>query len=311
MSGADATGWRAHTGSEAFRAAVRELIAGGLDWLEAEPLRRVLPPERLRAWIGEDSDPARVDERRELFERLWAEGEARLRAETRPLHALLGPALTAEALRLAERLEPSERMVRAAFEQGASADLLSAVLYDGIMAFFQRADLLGPLIDRIPVIGGIRRKIMGGLKEEFERRLEGQVRAALTDIARVGVERAIAFVLAPENREKFRRMRRALAEKALARSPAQLMPDAATVTEARDAVWQKLREEGSRTERLQRWADAGYERFGDRTAAELRRAPDYPTVRARAEEALTHLWHAFLQTDAAERWYRAHPLPPG
>ena len=31
---------------------------------------------------------------------------------------------------------------------------------------------------------------------------------------------------------------------------------------------------------------------------------------ARAEEALTHLWHAFLQTDAAEAWYRQHPQPP-
>lgn len=245
-----------------------ERLVGRFDaWVRTETLAGLLPREELQALLEEAGrDDAAWERARPHFERLWARGEEWLRAEQRPLEALLSPEARARLLDAAAAAEPDPEAVRAFLRSPAIEAMLGAVLYEGINEFLRRADLLGNMLNQLPVIGGIRRRVMDLFKEEVETRLGGQIKGFLGGFSGRAVEKMIGYVLSEEHRPGFREARRRLAEHLLRRPVTSLVPDPATSLRWRDAAWEGLRE-GARSREtgpfLEKvWAEHGQEPVG-------------------------------------------------
>jgi hypothetical protein len=211
-------------------------------WLRARrPAELVTREEAARLLAELRGDEAFWTRARPRFDEAWARGEARLRAERRALKEVLAPEARARLLEAAEALDPDPEAVRTFLRSPAIERMLGSVLYTGIFEFIRKVDLLGNLINKMPVIGPIRKRVMAAFAEEVETRLEGQIKAFLGGFSGLAVEKMIQFVLSDENREGFRTARRRLAEHLLERPVASLLPDAATATRWRDGAWQGLR----------------------------------------------------------------------
>lgn len=245
------------------------LVLAAQAWLRGQSLAELLPREQVGALIAElradDGFWARL---RPRYEKAWLRAEERLRADDRPLRAHLSPRATARLLDGFEALDPDPEAVRTFLRSPAIEATLGAVLYAGIFEFLKRVDLIGNMVNKLPILGPIRRKVMAAFKEELDTRLEAQVKGFLGGFSGMAVERMIQSVLSPENREGFRKARRRLGEHLLDRPVKSLLPDPATSARHRDEVWSALREASLRDEREHLdalYADHGADRIGDLT----------------------------------------------
>ncbi|MBX3466962.1 MAG: hypothetical protein KF878_08690 [Planctomycetes bacterium] len=230
-----------------------------------EPARRFL--DDLQAWLRERTaselvsreeagrlladlrqDEAFWSQARPHFDRAWKTTEDRLRGERRGLRELLSPEAQARLLDAAEAMDPDPEAVRTFLRAPAIETMLGSILYAGIFEFMKKADLLGALVNKLPVIGPIRKRLVSAFAEEVEGRLEGHIKAFLGTFSGLAVERMIQFVLSDENREGFRKARRRLAEHLLERPVTSLLPDAATTARWRDVAWGALRDASLRDE---------------------------------------------------------------
>jgi hypothetical protein len=239
-----------------------------LDDLDAWLRERRAPDLLAREEAGRLLDELRKDDAfwtrlRPRFDRAWTRAEERARAEKRRLDELLSPEAQKQLLDAAEAFDPDPEAVRTFLRSPAIETMLGTVLYTGIFEFIKKVDLLGNMINKLPVLGPIRKRVMAALSEEFEPRLEGQIKAFLGGFSGLAVERMIQFVLSDENREGFRKARRRLAEHLLKRPVATLLPDAVTTARWRDAAWSGLRQASLRDEaQILQWI---YEDHGDAT----------------------------------------------
>jgi len=183
------------------------------------------------------------------FDETWARVEAHLRNENRPLRDLLADNMVDKAVEAAGSLEPDTDAVGAFLRSPAVEAMLGDLLYTGITEFMRRADLIGAVIDKLPVIGSIRKKIVATFAEEFERRLEGQVKGFLGGFSGMAVESMIQFIFREENRPGFRSAQRKLMEHLLARPLNTLLPDEEQTSWLRESVWGSLRESSLKDER--------------------------------------------------------------
>lgn len=211
-------------------------------WLRAQRPAELLPRDRaeglLRAFREDDAFFTRV---RPRFEAAWDKASETWANETRSLEELLSPEAKARVLEAAANFEPDREALSAFMRSPAVEESLGDVLYNGIQEFFRRVDLLGGFVDKLPVLGGIQRRVRAAFKDEVEGRLEGQIKSFLGGFSGRAVERLIQHVLSPEKREGFQDAQRSLAEHMLQRPLKSLLPDAAARTRARDALWDALR----------------------------------------------------------------------
>jgi hypothetical protein len=247
-------------------------------WLRAQPLQDLVPRSDLDALIQESrDDDALWTELRPRFDRVWEWVEARLRNETRPLRDVLSPEASERFLSGLERVEPDPDAVRAFLGSPAVEEMLGEVLYHGISEFIRKADLIGRVVNRLPVIGPIRKKVMAVFKDEFEGRLEGQIKGFLGQFSGRAVDRMIEHVLSEQNRAGFSAARRKVGEHLLGRPVQSLLPAAETTAEARDQVWAGLRKATLREESVildEAYADHGADPCADWYAPLTPRARD-------------------------------------
>jgi len=225
-------------------------------WLREQRIDGLLPREQaeslLAAWRDDEAFWARF---RPRFEQAWAKAEQTWIDEERPLEQLLSPEAKARVLDAAAAFEPDAEALSAFMRSPAVEETLGDVLYNGITEFLKRVDLLGGFIDKLPVLGGIQRRVRAAFKDEVEGRLEGQIKSFLGGFSGRATDRMIQRVLSPENREGFQDAQRRLAEHMLQRPLKSLIPDAAARERARETVWEGLRKaalqnEGELLERL-------------------------------------------------------------
>jgi hypothetical protein len=302
--------WRAHVAGEAFEGALEAYFEDVYRFLERSSLNELLPEDIVLPWISRRAKPEQVEAQwREPFNRAWARARSIMAADGRQVREVLGEERSARLVSLAERLEPPPEAVRAVFRQGATEKLLGEVLYEGIMGFLKRADLLGPVVDKLPILGGLRRRLLASLKEEFERRAETKVRSFLQQASKAAVERAIEFVLSDKNRELFKGMRHKLAQTVLDRRVRELAGSDEQSEQLREEAWRVLVSvlgDGPQARKLFR---SFRERYGDRTPDSLRRRFRTPSLEEDARPLAVHLLRAFSRTRAAEERFAATPWP--
>ena len=66
---------------------------------------------------------------------------------------------------------------RAVLRTPAVEGVIGSVLYEGIFQFIQTVDIIGNIVNGLPVIGPIRQQILNAFKKELDRTLGRQVHA--------------------------------------------------------------------------------------------------------------------------------------
>jgi len=265
-------------------------------WLGQEPLQALLPQAELTALLDEARRDDAVWERlRPRVDEVWRRLEDRLRGEERPARALLSERAAQQLLDAFEAADPDPEAVRTFLRSPAIEAMLGSILYAGITEFIKRADLFGNLVNRLPVIGPIRKKVMAVVSEEVEQRLEAKIKGFLGGFSGKAVERMIQFVLSEDNRPGFRAARRRLGAHLLDRPLTSLLPAPETTAGWRERAVDEARAAALRSE--QGWiADVYADHGADR--AERWMLPLSPRGRRLLAEALGR----FLATDAGRAW---------
>jgi hypothetical protein len=271
------------------------LVAAFETWLHQRTPSELLTADELQELLAAArKDEALWERGRPRFDRVWSKVEERLRGEARPAGELLGPRLQTRLLELVERMDPDPDTVRTFLRSSAVEDTLGSVLYTGIREFIRRADLIGAIVNKLPVIGPIRRKVMKAFGEEFDQRLEGRIKEFLGSFSGLAVDKLIQYVLKEENQPKFRQARRGVAEHLLARPVNSFLPSADKSSAWRETAWTSLREAPPREAE---WIGRLYEDFGSQPLGELA-----VELSPRATEALARVAQRFLDSDAGEPW---------
>jgi hypothetical protein len=266
-------------------------------WLRGQTLSSLVPREAILALSAElEGDDAWWDLQRVRFDKAWARSEARLRGEERSLGEVIGKAGSERVVSLAESLDPDPEAVRTFLRSPAIESMLGEVLYQGIFEFIKKVDLVGRVVNKLPVLGGIRRKILAAFREEIENRLESQIKGFLGGFSGLAVERMIQFVLSDENRQGMGKARRRLAEHMLERPVKTLVPDAEAVARSRENTWKAIRE-SKLSDREGGLLDLLYRDYGDESFAEW--ALDL-TPKGKALLAIP--LGGFLASDAGRSW---------
>lgn len=143
---------------------------------------------------------------------------------------------------------------------------LTLARYDAIFEFLQRADIVGNVVNSLPLIGPIRQQITKELKRALDLVLGPQIKTFLGSYSRVAVQRMIDFVLREENRPSFRKANRALVDSVLGRGVSSLLPSSTDSANLRSKVLDYLW--GLSEDDLERaldfvYAQVGHQRVGD------------------------------------------------
>jgi hypothetical protein len=127
----------------------------------------VLPPAEVATAVRElRADAALQAAYEPLYNKAAARAEQQLRAESRSVGELLGPAAAERLLQLLEGVAGDAAATRAFLRTPAVEGVVGAVLYEAIFQFIQTVDLLGNAVNTLPVIGPIRVQIVAAFKRE-------------------------------------------------------------------------------------------------------------------------------------------------
>ena len=138
-------------------------------WLRRQTVASVLPRSEAQALL----DDLRGDRRfwaqqRRQYSRVWMQVEHALQQEARPLREVLGAETSARLLDALANMDENPELVTAVLRSEAVELLLGHVLYEGIVEFIQQVDVLGNVVNSLPVIGPIRVQIMTAARDQLD-----------------------------------------------------------------------------------------------------------------------------------------------
>lgn len=213
-------------------------------WLFQEPLARVIPRKSLSSAIKElQASTEFWDTNKSLYEKWWLQFENTVREETRSLREILGNEAVNELLITVEKADVYDPTIVTTFlSNPAFESMIGGILYEGIFEFIQRVDIIGNVVNKLPIIGPIRQTIMTEFKKNLDKTLGGQVKTFLSSFNRIAVQRMIEFILSPSNRLSLQRANRNVVQSILERPFASVVPSTQMTTMLRDQIWSVLRE---------------------------------------------------------------------
>jgi len=250
-------------------ATASELLAILDVWLRGQSVSSVLSRRQASSLLEElRSDRRFWAQQRRQFARVWTAIEEGLGQETRPLEEVLGPDTSARLIDALEQMDEQPGAVNAVIRSEVMEKLLGHVLYEGIFEFVQRADLLGNMVNNLPVVGPLRVQFMKAARAQFTLVLGEQLSAFLGEYSSSAAEQAAGYVLNESNRPTFRAARRKLGSKLLATPINELVGlNKLEMAILRDTVWSAVQE--FRLPNEESLLDALYLEFGDEPFAIL------------------------------------------
>ena len=170
---AAAAAWPTRTALRACEAVVEEGVAGEhfqaeatqlLDllelWIRQQAISSVLSRKQAASLLEELRNDRRFwAQQRKQFTRVWTSIVEGVRQETRPLSAVLGESTSSRLLDAFEEMDQEPEIVNAVVRSEVVEKMLGHVLYEGILEFIERADILGNLIKGLPIIGPLRLQV--------------------------------------------------------------------------------------------------------------------------------------------------------
>mmetsp|Transcript_73025 Transcript_73025/g.142880 ORF Transcript_73025/g.142880 Transcript_73025/m.142880 type:complete len:301 (+) Transcript_73025:133-1035(+) len=207
-------------------------------YIRRQTLRDVLPPDDLAVAVAAiREDRALREALRPRYDDVTKRIEDQLRTESRSIGDLMGEKAEAQLLTALEDVAGDADATRSFLRTPAVENVIGNVLYEGIYEFIQTVDLLGNIINKLPLIGPMRQQVMASFKKEIDRTLGKQVKSFLVSYSRLATEQMASMVLSEENAKGFASARRKLGEELLQRPLSSLVPSARACQEARDGAW--------------------------------------------------------------------------
>jgi len=314
-SPSERSGTLQHSSVPAETSSAADSLLSALDvWMREQTIESILPKEQAKALLCDLRDDRRFwAQQRRQYSLVWFSFEASLRVEERPLSALLGNGTSRRLLDAVEEMDEDPALVYAVLRSEIVEQLIGKVLYEGIFEFVQRADLLGSVIDQLPVLGAIRMQMIRTAREQVDSLLGESVTRFLGEYTTSAGESAAAFLLAPDTAPSRRRARRAAAAKLLSTPVRLLVPEMEMeVALLRDAVWSAVQE--FRLPHETALVDRLYDEFGHQpftillpssAAASRGDAPLFE----RGRSVLLSLIERFLTSPGWSRWAASADKP--
>ena len=149
-----------HVAAEHFQAEATQLLDLLEVWMRRQAISSVLSRKQATGLLDELRNDRRFwAQQRKQFTRVWTSIVEGLRQETRPLSAVLGDSTSARLLDAFEEMDEEPAVVDAILRSEVVEKMLGHVLYEGILEFIERADILGNLIKGLPIIGPLRLQV--------------------------------------------------------------------------------------------------------------------------------------------------------
>jgi len=233
-------------------------------WLRRQTVSSVLPKAQARSLLQDFRDDRRFwAQQRRQYARIWVLIEQGMRQEHRPLRAVLGEDTSQRLLDALEQMDEDPALVTTIIRSEVVEKLLGHVLYEGILAFIERADLLGSIFNTLPILGPIRKQLLENARTSLDSLLGPQITRFLGDYTSSAAESAVGYTLNADNRESFRRARRNLGTKLLDKPLSDFLSNLSELEMAlvRDSVWIAVQE--LRLPNEIELLDALYDEFGD------------------------------------------------
>jgi hypothetical protein len=263
------------------------------EWLRLQTFSGMVDRHELKKLLSDVvSDDDYWARQRGTYDTIFDEVDTLLRREERPLQQILNEGVLAKVLDQVEKADVDPSLLKAFMRTPAVESMAGAILYTGIFEFVQRADILGNIVNGLPVIGPIRMEINKALKEQLDATLGPQVTQFLGTQSRPAVEQMISFITAEENKQAFGKSGRRLAEYLLNRPVNSIMPSRDSALKIRDQGWPVIRELVSTVEAQEKLIDGFFEKNGDVMIGEY--LPDLPPS---AKRGLLRMWQRFLDSE--------------
>ena len=263
------------------------------EWLRLQTFSGMVDRHELKKLLSDVvSDDDYWARQRGTYDTIFDEVDTLLRREERPLQQILNEGVLAKVLDQVENADVDPSLLKAFMRTPAVESMAGAILYTGIFEFVQRADILGNIVNGLPVIGPIRMEINKALKEQLDATLGPQVTQFLGTQSRPAVEQMISFITAEENKQAFGKSGRRLAEYLLNRPVNSIMPSRDSALKIRDQGWPVIRELVSTVEAQEKLIDGFFEKNGDVRIGEY--LPDLPPS---AKRGLLRMWQRFLDSE--------------
>lgn len=194
--------------------------------------------------------------------------EKKARSETRTLREIVGEKPALKIANFVEELDLYDSVsTRAFLQSGIVEQMIGEILYEAIFEFLKRADIVGNVVNNMPLIGPIRVQITKEMKKALDSVLGPQVKSFLASFNRVAVQRMIDFVLRAENKVNFRKANRNLIDSVLSRQLSELIPKEIEMSSYRTKLWSTIRLVSE--EDAVRLVDVLYDQIGDRKLGEI------------------------------------------
>ena len=183
----------------------KPLISKLYSWLQTESLSTLLPKRDTLNILRElrTNDDAMLSLYRQ-YNTSWETLFQQITTEKRSVKELLGPDLSSKILKSVESTDIYDpATVQSFVKNPVFESMLGSILYEGIFEFLQRVDILGNIVNQLPIIGPIRVAIVKEFKSSLDKTVGGQIKTFLSGFNKVAVQRMVDFILSPKNRAAF------------------------------------------------------------------------------------------------------------
>lgn len=217
-----------------------------ISWSKKQSLQSIAPKPDVETIIQEIRASTTANDFWDLqyanYSILFDKFESAARRESRTISTILGSNTTTTILNVAEKVDIFDpQSVNTLLRSPAFEEIIGTVIYEAILTFLEKADVLGNIVNTLPIIGPIRKQINEQLKRSLDQTLGKQIRSFLIDYNRVAISRIIELVLTKENRTRLSKTNRSLISALLSRPVSSYLPSSPDMMSLKNKVWEGLR----------------------------------------------------------------------
>jgi len=213
-----------------------------LTLLEAESVGTLMPKEELVAILVElRKNDIIMEKIHNRFSHVWKYFHFLVYNEKRSLKEILGEDLTLKVLNVAEKLDIYDhRTVKSFVKTPAFSNVVSGVVYESMFDVGRKIDVLGGVVNSIPVVGPIRQGIGRGIKKGLDKTLGVRFKKSLSPVVNEeSMQKVAKFMSSQKNKQTFEQMNRNIVENIISRPLCSIFPDSTgdEMDKLRVAVW--------------------------------------------------------------------------
>lgn len=244
-----------------------KVIEEGLSFTSSQTLSSTLSSTDLVTIIADvQSNDGLWNEYKSKYDEYLSSLESKLRDEDKTVAEILGESSVESIYRIVESLPKYDKAVVTTFMNEPTVEkILSSIIYEAIFEFLQKVDLIGGIVNTLPVIGPIRVTIVKEFKKQLDRLLGPQIKTFLASYNRIAINRIIDLVVSEDI--AFSKVNGNIVRSVLNKSINSYLPDQTSSAQLKEDVWNFLR--GVDIENIAKIINVFYDDFGSVAVSEL------------------------------------------